>query len=504
MKSKVIITVASATIFLFGAIACTTAYVNKHKGTDNMLTASSFEQNKSVSNVTNRKNSLDFSKHIKLSWVHSSIEPGIRKAKEEIAKRYMELHPNIEIETIVRHPKDYYEWVKARLAANIPPDIITVDSSNENTLFDKRNNWFVDLRPYLGKRNPYTGLIWQNEFYPTAAVHERDECYTVVPYQLKVSKFIYNTKHFKEIGLTRTPRTWEEFITVLEKLKNKGYIPFGVDISSSNNTLSVLNSLMMDQIYYSKMSEVDVLEKDGIVEENEMVRAVDMGILDMKNPDTVKMLKLYKEFTKYWNKGFAESSDIDLRDMFIKGKVSIILASSWDTPAYTRSKDLEWGVFPFPVLNKELIPSSIEKVLEPGQIQDEHAVTKAAELRGTKDYAIDFLMTFSSYDSMVLLDEAFGVYPVSGSGSDDIDIFGGQYAQFSQTGEILPYISPMLYDFNDNTLKDNIYKQTILLFEGQITPEKYVDVLSEQTLGKVEEIKQEKGWNKQNNYQDGK
>jgi hypothetical protein len=105
---------------------------------------------------------------------------------------------------------------------------------------------------------------------------------------------------------------------------------------------------------------------------------------------------------------------------------------------------------------------------------------------------------------MVLLDEAFGVNSFSSSSSSDIDIFGGQYAQFSQTGEILPYISPMLYEFNDNTIKDNIYKQTILFFEGQITPEKFIEVLSEQTLSKVEEIKQEKGWNKQNNYQDGK
>lgn len=435
-------------------------------------------------------NNLDFSKSLTLSWSHSSIEPWIKAAKEEIAKKYMQIHPKIKIDIIIRHPKNYEEWLKACLAAHSPPDIVTIDSKEYPIAFEPQNGGLIDLKPYLKTLNPYTGQIWGKEFSPQITTYDKYGYYLSIPYQSRFFKFIYNRKHFREIGQNEFPEDWDSFIALLNRLKLNGYIPFGIGTNDNNSILQSLSSLFMDQIYYSQLPMVDVFIKDGRVQKNEMVRAIDSGILKLDNPEIVKVLDLYKDFSIYWNSDFLSLNNSQVRDMFCNGKISIIMGSSWDIPIYTQYTDLEWDVLPFPILDKDNPLSSLKNTLEIDTTQDSHAVTKASESKNNADYAVDFLMSFSTYNAIIQQGKILG-------SKTEWKIL---YDQFIPTGKNLPYITPILFTFGDNEITNEIFLQTILLLDGQVNSKQFVDTLSKNTLNKVSIIKKENNWSSDNNY----
>ena len=50
-----------------------------------------------------------------------------------------------------------------------------------------------------------------------------------VPYQPYIFAMFYNKDIFEEAGIKETPKTWDEFLTVCEKIKSAGYIPLTTD-----------------------------------------------------------------------------------------------------------------------------------------------------------------------------------------------------------------------------------------------------------------------------------
>lgn len=439
-------------------------------------------------------------RHVKLTWAHSAVDSRMKNSKEQIAKRYMKMHPEVEIDIVLRHPKDYNEWIKAKLASNSPIDIISVDSREYRSILDWKKGYVVDLKPFLEKKNPYTERIWKEEFTGQQIFQDRNGYITAVPYQMMVSKFVYNKSHFADAGINDIPLTWQDFTGAMEKLKAKGYIPFGAGINDSNELLMFLNSLFMDQVYYSELARVDVFTKDGRVQENEMARAVDKGILDLKHPDLEKVLAVYKKFKSFWNNDFMRLNNSDIRTRFIDGKVSVILGSSWDIPDYSSNPKLDWGILPFPVLDRESIPSSPGKSLEIAPIQDGHAVTVQCRNNGNMGEAVDFLMSFSTYETFVVQDTAVDEGSGGTKSGYTVDRRRAMHDQFMPSGESIPYITPILFTFGDSSMMDEIYRSTLLFLDGQLSSGEFVEILSVKARARVLQVMKERKWSGDNNY----
>src|SRR6185437_10271601 len=82
-----------------------------------------------------------------------------------------------------------------------------------------------------------------------------------VPYAANANGVIYNKAIFEELGI-EVPKTWDEFITVAEKVKASGKIPFYFTLKDAWTTLPSFNVLAANtqgDDFYDELNKGNVL-----------------------------------------------------------------------------------------------------------------------------------------------------------------------------------------------------------------------------------------------------
>lgn len=152
-----------------------------------------------------------------------------------------------------------------------------------------------------------------------------------IPYQPYVHAFFYNKTIFEEAGITSVPKTWDEFLTVCEKIKAAGYTPLTTDDAYAT---------------WAFGAHLGRLIGDEAVEE--MVKNEDWD-----NPALLQAAKDYEELA---SKGyFSEMVESNVfpagqNSEFALGEVAMYFDGSW-VPNETKdivSEDFEWGAFAYP------------------------------------------------------------------------------------------------------------------------------------------------------------
>lgn len=448
--------------------------------------------------------SMDFSKPLKITWSHCITDSRIRNVQKIISEKYMTLHPNIKIQIIAKHPLDYYDWLKAKVAAADEPDIVTVDNIFDRSMVGLRERWFVNMSTYLEKTNPYTGVKWKYEFMQQNSWNRlvAGSYYTFIPSLPKTTKFIYNKEHFEKAGIKDTPKTWREFIDILKILNENEYIPFGLGIKDSYEQIFLLCNYITDHIYYPEVNEIDVFYRDGVIQMNEMIRAMEMGLIDPRNAEMITALKLFKKFSDYWSDDYVNTTDYDAKLMFVEGKASIILGSSWELPEYLNKGNLKWSSFSFPVITSDDLPSSNNRAMEPEALKTAYAVSRSAVRRKTADYCADFLMTFTSYEASTVLDENFSIYRYDENyiPNQSKNSASKKNYEASLRGEIMPNATPLLYTFDNRDIQNEVCQELVRYIKDEISEEEFLDIREKNTLIYVNKLKKIYGWSHSNDY----
>ena len=111
--------------------------------------------------------------------------------------------------------------------------IPTIDSGQKIDMWDGPHNKsnfgdrllklddLIEKNDYEKDTNP---VLWDllRSYYDDGGTYE-------IPYQMKANGYLYNKKHFEEAGIEEAPKTWDEFLTACEKLKESGVIPITTD-----------------------------------------------------------------------------------------------------------------------------------------------------------------------------------------------------------------------------------------------------------------------------------
>ena len=286
-------------------------------------------------------------------------------------------------------------------------------------------------------------------------------------------------------------------MTTLKALNHIGLTSFGIGISDSFDQMTTLCNYITDHVYYSKINGIDVFPRDGVIETEEMVRALDLKLINVKDPEMTKALELFKDFHRYWNSDYVDATDADITQRFMDGKVSVILGSSWDLPEYSSQNKINWGVFSFPIITSEDLPSSTGRVMEPEPVETAYAVSNDAIQRGTVDYCADFLMTFTTYNAMNMFDNSYilrrgnEVYsPQTGS-----DTAGSNYyTQFDISGEVMPNATPAFYSFNNRDIQADVCHELIQYIDGEISAEEFLIFREKSAEDYANKLKIKFGW----------
>ncbi len=260
-------------------------------------------------------------KKVKLEFFQNKQE-AIGTFNELIAKFEKE-YPNI---TIVQNNVPEFDTVlMTRLAKNDIPALIGMGGTAS---FGKLARAGVLKNfagnPVLDKVDKAYLTIIKNETHPGGAYG--------IPYTANANTVIYNKVKFKELGLS-IPKTWDEFISVAEKCKAAGQIPFYLTLKTAWTAMVPFNSLA------ASLQGDDFIEKRLAGKTSFQERYVGVA---------KKMLTILKYGEKdKFGVGYGDGNVA-----FARGKSVMYLQGVWAIGDIKKANpDIKLGVFALPALN---------------------------------------------------------------------------------------------------------------------------------------------------------
>ncbi|MCC6444488.1 MAG: extracellular solute-binding protein [Armatimonadetes bacterium] len=330
-----------------------------------------------------------------------------------LARRYERLHPDVRISFIKNPVGDFRTWMITQLKGGTAPDIMWAHSDWTNQ--DAKYGWFVRLDPYLARPNPYVpgNKRWGDLFYADATDAKRapDGSLYALPIDQVETGIFYNKAIFRKAGVS-PPRTWEEFLAIQEKIRKAGYIPF-LMVGTQEMWITWTRSILQDQLFNDLLSRMDVRVAEGFrgVDTQEFVRAYKKGIFSARNPRYRECLRILKDWSRYWQKGFLGTNDDRL---FRLGRAAMFWNGSWYYDPIKRDplRTFDFGVFPLPRLTRRTSPYAPD--IEPrgvgGAASIQYAVTNTA-IQGKKvEQAVDFLRFITAPKNLGPLVEEAGLF----------------------------------------------------------------------------------------------
>lgn len=243
----------------------------------------------------------------------------------KLVEKFEAENPNIKV--TISAPPDATTVLKTKLVKGDVPDIISMSADRSYADFVDANiledlDGLVDI----DKINPV-----YNEMMKDLEIEERQGIYGV-PYALNASGVIYNKDIFRELNL-EIPKTWDEFLSVAQKVKNEQIIPFYMTYKEAWTTLPAWNTIS------STLVSSEIFDK---------VNKREITFSEIYDETTDKILELL-EF------GHSDNFGVGYNDgniAFAKGESAMYLQGSYAIPSIlTVNENLNLGMFALPATN---------------------------------------------------------------------------------------------------------------------------------------------------------
>lgn len=205
-------------------------------------------------------------------------KPEAVKVFEELEKRFNETHDDIEL--VIDSPNDAMTILKTRLIREDYPDIIGIGGDiNYSNFLD--SDMLMDISDFDGLadiKEAYLQTDKELEFVPKEGVY-------AVPYVANAAGILYNKDIFDENGWT-IPTTWDELISLCEKMQTKGILPFYFGYKDTWTTLAPWNAIAADLAPSDVCAEVNK-GNTTFAENYREVAEKEKALLDYAEPNPV-------------------------------------------------------------------------------------------------------------------------------------------------------------------------------------------------------------------------
>lgn len=283
---------------------------------------------------------------------------GAQEAYEALAAAYEKLHPNVDIVIDLKADEGYADWIASLDNVENPEvDIAEFFAAN----FD--HNRLLTLTDYVDVKSPYSDGTWGEQFDSAAMGNSpvNGESVQLSLFSTQVM-WIYNQDIFDEVGV-EVPKTWDELVTVCEKIAAAGYQPIAMDYKTLPEWLA---QIYMDQTTRSTLSHIaaqpgdycydpdvdgnwtldindpwnDTIEK---VNQNivRALKAVKDGNLTV---DTAGGRTVWTNFAKVFPKysggdAFFTTSGSGISDLFYQSEAAMTVQGGWALISFQRTLD---------------------------------------------------------------------------------------------------------------------------------------------------------------------
>ncbi|MEU8825367.1 extracellular solute-binding protein [Streptomyces sp. NPDC048636] len=132
------------------------------------------------------------------------------------------------------------------------------------------------------------------------------------PYQILLLMPVINEDAFDKAGATITPRDWDAFLDVCDKLKSRGYTPIAFPGGDLGNSAQLFNSLVL-----------------GDAPVDDMCARINDGRMKVTDDWFLKVLQKYKELGPYFQSNFTGTSYESAQQIFASEKAAMLSTGTY-------------------------------------------------------------------------------------------------------------------------------------------------------------------------------
>jgi raffinose/stachyose/melibiose transport system substrate-binding protein len=168
----------------------------------------------------------------------------------------------------------------------------------------------------------------------------RSGAYYAVPFVGVVQGVYYNKALFRRYGITAAPKTWDEFMDDLKKIKTK-----------DSTMIPIANAL--NQSEDSEMFMSIAANFLGGPNGRERLMKTDGTGLCYNNSVVISAFKAVEDLKPYLPADAATINSQNSKELFFKQQAVMLFGGSWDLQTVSQKADFDWDVFAVPSPNSQ-------------------------------------------------------------------------------------------------------------------------------------------------------
>jgi len=362
-----------------------------------------------------------------ITWVNPPAVAALTAINKEFEQKYPKI--KVQLQTAVNVATGYANLLQTSVNSSSADIVTTVDQlqplplhptrkSETPTQFWSTNDVFADLSGQPWAKNLNDAAV-KAETYNGKLVGLLSGVYQELVF--------YNKADFTKYGVT-PPKTWDEFITLMNTLKSKGVanpLWLGLGSGASVYVTRFLAEPFMNSLWAPKASG------------ETLAQALEKGDLKWNSPEMIQVLQREQQLAKYLEPSYTGAAWQDMPNAFAQDKAPMLLDGSWDlTSVQKANPSMDVGSFALPGSND---PSLNQPVAN--QDLTFEVLNKAPD----KALAMKWMAFFASPAIYKQCVDMTGISPIMKSGgpysSFSSKVLGPLFGQGFNPGDVLPALS---------------------------------------------------------------
>jgi raffinose/stachyose/melibiose transport system substrate-binding protein len=354
---------------------------------------------------------------------------------EPILEAFHEEHPEVSVDASYSPPvAEYIQALQTRVLSGTAPDVFVVAAENKSNLIEAGAVIDLSGEPFM------EGIQAFN-----LDTYGRDGAQYGLSLSSWAAGYAYNKDMLAEVGYDGIPETWDEFLTMLQDLKDAGFTPFLESVDQMPTTVSAMLG--------AQTSQMDP-------QMDELIFSGESTFVEQWTP----VLEDYNQlFTEDLVSADVVALDGDqVRDEFANERVAIINAGPWIINAVEEANpELNWSFGQVPGVDGGM-------PYQAGAAAPGYAISaKASEEK--QEAAKTFLTWLASEDGVEMFHEATNDVTVTENFQPEVDpVFEPMVAPIRDGELYLPMIS---WQRDEDLLNVEVVAQIQRMIQGAISPE---------------------------------
>mgnify|MGYP002402396026 CR=1 FL=1 len=340
-----------------------------------------------------------------------------------INENFMKLHPNIRVNyKFVQTP----ESLDFGLLSNELPDIFYVQGNKTTKMSElARNGYLLPLDEYEFDLSRFPDEAVQ---YGTVD----GKLYSSLPAFLDTKLVYYNKDIFRKYDLS-PPRTWDEFLSLLDALASRGVTPISMP-GTEYKERSWLSYVLMALFAHDKSAAL----------------MNDVPGIRLTDPEFVQGLQTFRDFAEkgYFGSNYVTQDRVGWQLSFTNGNAAMIVDGSWNNLLYENS-----GVN----LGKFYVPDQDGLRIVPVSHNNWTTYSVSKNTKYPKQ-AVQYLKYLNSREVQQLMGEETGMIPII----DDIEPLDSIRDLMNYDETVDNFTTVMAHLSKRETDAPTLYRQTVL------------------------------------------